>query len=168
MKILVISDVDGCLTDGGMYYDSTGKVIKRFSAGDHEGLKLLKKNNIDTKFITADKVGYPITKQRIDDMSKSELYIISETERPLFIKEFRKIYDYIIFFGDGLGDAQIKRQGICDLFICPSQSIKPVKNLADIVTENEGGHAAFLEMAISALYRLYENKIIDNIKELYD
>ena len=167
-RIILISDVDGCLTDGGMYYDSTGKVMKRFSAGDHEGLKLLKKNNIEVIFITADKVGEPITRQRINDMSNSELHVISEKERPNFIKKYKDNYDYIIFFGDGLGDAQIKRKNICDIFVCPNQSIKPVKECADIITKNEGGHAAFLEMSIAVLNNLLRNKIIDNIQELYE
>ena len=168
MKILVISDVDGCLTDGGMYYDSTGKVMKRFSAGDHEGLKLLKKNNIDVIFITADKVGEPITRQRLKDMSNSELHVISEKERPNFIQKYRDNYDYIIFFGDGLGDAQIKRKNICDMFVCPNQSISLVKSCADIITANEGGHAAFLEMSISVLYKLLDKKLINNVEELYE
>lgn len=161
-RILLISDVDGCLTDGGMYYSSDGKEMKRFSAGDHEGLKLLKKNDIEVLFITADKVGFPITKMRMRDMSNSEVHVISENDRLDFIEQCKNAYDKVIFFGDGLGDIQVKLNKACDLFICPKQARKEVKMFSDYVCEYEGGHGAFLDMAIWVC----ENHI-PNHKKLY-
>ena len=42
---LIISDVDGVLTDGGMYYSKTGEVMKKFNAKDGMGVELLRKKN---------------------------------------------------------------------------------------------------------------------------
>ena len=166
-KILLISDVDGCLTDGGMYYTSEGKIMKRFSAGDHEGLKLLKKNGIEVIFITADRVGLPISKRRLIDMSNSEIDVVPENKRLSFFDAYQKKYDYIIFFGDGLGDAKVKKENACNLFVCPAQSIGEVKKFANIVCDKEGGHQAFLDMSIKVLEYLYDKKIIEKIEELY-
>lgn len=168
LKIIVISDVDGCLTDGGMYYDSTGKVMKKFSAGDHEGLKLLKKNGIDVEFITADKAGLPIVEKRMKDMSNSVLHVISEKERVEFIRSYYGKYNQVIFFGDGPGDANVKKKLACNWFICPAQSLQSVKNIASFILEKRGGDGAFGEFAERVLIELYNRKYIPEIKYLYD
>ena len=100
-KILVISDVDGCITTGHFIYTINGKAAKVFGANDHEGVKLLRKNNIDVEFITADRVGYTITQKRMSEL-KCECNIFSETERLDYIKSKLKEYDLVFFFGDGL------------------------------------------------------------------
>lgn len=165
-RILVVSDVDGCLTDGGMYYTSDGKVMKKFSAGDHEGLKWLKLNGIDVEFITADNIGLDITKARIKDMSNSKLTLIKEIDRKEYFKNLRNDYDYIIFFGDGLGDAIVKRHNLCDLFVCPEQAHHFVRCESDLVS-NAGGNAAFLSMAYKVLLKLKNDGLIEELKELY-
>lgn len=167
-KILVISDVDGCLTDGGMYYDSTGKVMKKFSAGDHEGYKSLRKNNIDVLFITADIVGFEITEKRMKDMSNAQIDIVKEVNRLGFVEQYRSKYDIVVLFGDGLGDAFVRLKNGCDLFICPQQSINEVKRVADIVTDKKGGDQAFLDMTSRLLQYLYERDYIENIKHIYE
>jgi 3-deoxy-manno-octulosonate cytidylyltransferase (CMP-KDO synthetase) len=43
---LVITDVDGVLTDGGIYYDSTGECLKRFHVRDGLGMRMLEENGI--------------------------------------------------------------------------------------------------------------------------
>ena len=47
IKVL-LTDVDGVLTDCGMYYDKTGDIMKKFHARDGMGVTLLKKNGIPT------------------------------------------------------------------------------------------------------------------------
>ena len=163
-KIIVISDVDGCLTDGGLYYTAAGKVVKKFGVGDHEGVKLLKKNGIDVKFVTADKTGLPIVSKRIKDMSNCLLCVLSEIDRLDYIKKHKSFYDTVVFFGDGLGDANVKKHNACDIFVCPKQSRKEVQNIADYVTEQEGGRGAYLDMAIWAAKKLRGK----NYKELYE
>ena len=44
---LVITDVDGVLTDGGMYYSETGKIQKKFNTKDGMAVELLKENGIE-------------------------------------------------------------------------------------------------------------------------
>ena len=68
MNKIVISDCDGCLTDGKFIYTADGKIAKVFGAHDNDGVKMLKKADYEVVFITADKRGYDRTKKRIDDM----------------------------------------------------------------------------------------------------
>lgn len=49
---LIITDVDGVLTDGGMYYTENGEMLKKFNARDGMGVELLLSNKIKTIFMT--------------------------------------------------------------------------------------------------------------------
>ena len=52
---LFISDVDGVLTDGSMYYTETGDEMKRFNTYDGMAFMLLKERGIKTAIITSEK-----------------------------------------------------------------------------------------------------------------
>ena len=54
IKIL-LTDVDGVLTDGGMYYTPDGDYMKKFNARDGMGINLLKRNEIPTVIVTKEK-----------------------------------------------------------------------------------------------------------------
>ena len=51
---LVITDVDGVLTDGGMYYSKNGEIMKKFNAKDGMGVELLLQNKIKTVLLTSE------------------------------------------------------------------------------------------------------------------
>ena len=53
---LLLTDVDGVLTDGGMYYTSTGDYMKKFHTRDGMGVNLLKKSKIPTIIVTKEMV----------------------------------------------------------------------------------------------------------------
>ena len=52
---VVITDVDGVLTDGGMYYSDKGELLKKFNTRDGMGFELLRKAKIKTIIITREK-----------------------------------------------------------------------------------------------------------------
>lgn len=144
-KIIVISDVDGCLTDGKYTYTVDGKVSKVFGPHDNDGVKLLRKNGIEVRFISADKRGFDITNKRITDM-KCQLDYVSETDRPWYISKALEEYE-VIFFGDGLGDLAAAMANPSVYFIAPKNARWQVKDYADHVTTNIGGEGAFLDLA---------------------
>ena len=49
---LVLTDVDGVLTDGGRYYSEKGEIVKRFHVRDGMGINILLRNGIKTAIIT--------------------------------------------------------------------------------------------------------------------
>lgn len=148
-RICVVSDVDGCLTDGNFIYTVDGKVAKIFGPHDNDGVKLLAKNDIKTVFISADSRGFPITKKRIEDM-KCEIYQVSEKERLHWIRNYKaeNNIDVLIFFGDGIADAKVKNENACTLFVSPENARPEAKAVANHVTEHRGGQGAFLDLAI--------------------
>jgi len=52
---IVMTDVDGVLTDGGMYYSSNGDIMKKFFTRDGMGVTLLRKNGIPSIIVTKEK-----------------------------------------------------------------------------------------------------------------
>lgn len=149
-KIVVISDVDGCLTDGKFIYTADGKVAKIYGPHDADGVKLLKRNDVDIVFISADKRGFPITSKRISDM-KCDLFNVSEEERKNwiinYINEKKTQYENVVsvFFGDGINDAAAA--DVVDIFIAPNNARKEAKYVSKYVTPSNGGEGAFLDLA---------------------
>lgn len=54
---LFLTDVDGTLTDGGMYYTSEGEVMKRFNARDGMGLRLIQRSGVKVGIATSENTG---------------------------------------------------------------------------------------------------------------
>ena len=51
---LFLTDVDGTLTDGGMYYTASGDVMKKFNARDGMGLQLLQRAGVRVGIVTSE------------------------------------------------------------------------------------------------------------------
>lgn len=165
-KTIVISDVDGCLTDGKFVYTVDGKVAKIYGPHDNDGVKLLRKNGIETIFISADKRGFDITSKRITDM-KCPLWLVSEAERADFLKQYIDDEYDVFFFGDGLGDlaAYLKNADSgCIVLIAPKNARPQVKEDAAYVTPHIGGEGAFLDLAEWVVKTIIPEK---ERKELY-
>lgn len=73
MVKLFLTDVDGCLTDGGMYYTAEGDVMKRFCVYDGMGMVLLQKAGIPCGILTSE--NSPVVKARAEKLHLEFLYL---------------------------------------------------------------------------------------------
>ncbi|MBU1611940.1 MAG: HAD-IIIA family hydrolase [Proteobacteria bacterium] len=71
IKLLVL-DVDGVLTDGGLYYDDEGRVSKRFNVQDGLGIKIAQKSGLDIAVITG--LNQPVVELRIRELGITEYH----------------------------------------------------------------------------------------------
>lgn len=164
----LILDVDGVLTDGGFYYSSEGKVMKRFGADDNDALTLLRPY-LDIVFVTGDKRGFPISQKRIEDMHFC-LELVSTIKRIDWIKERYNPQD-VIYMGDGIFDHYVMRE--VGYAISTQDGDSNAQKYADYVTERTGGHRAVAEACIHILKQFFvpydENKLpLDNINYARD
>ena len=142
-----ISDVDGCLNDGKIYWDAIGlKPFKAFGNYDHDGVKLLKPH-VKLIFISADKHGWDILKSRIVDHMKCDLHYVPELLRYDFVESYN--FDKVVYMGDGLYDAKIIKKA--KLGIAPAQARIEAKQSADFVTPSNGGEGAYLDASLHIL-----------------
>ena len=142
---IVLTDVDGVLTDGGMYYSKNGEVMKKFNTRDGRGVELLSKNHIGTIIITKEKS--EIVKQRGKKIKVLKTYIgISKKENLLdkICKENKVGLNNIAYIGDDINDLEImKRVGFS---ATPKNGIEKIKNISDYICESNGGDGVFREI----------------------
>ncbi len=146
-----IVDVDGVMTTGHFFYSAEGKVMKIFGPDDNDGLSLLK-TNVDIRFVTGDKKGFPISKRRIVDDMKYELDIVSTIRRIDWIKE-RYPLENVIYMGDGIFDHYVMRE--VGYSIAPANADKLAKQHANFVTERSGGERAVAEACLHIMEKFF-------------
>lgn len=142
---LVVTDVDGVLTDGGMYYSEKGEILKKFNTRDGMGIELLASFNIHTVLVTKEKS--EIAKKRATKV-KAEIYTgITKKEilLPELCKKFCVKKNEIAYIGDDLNDLKIMQN--VGLSIAPSDAVSIVKQNADYISKLEGGRGVLREVA---------------------
>lgn len=143
---IVLTDVDGVLTDGGMYYTKDGDIMKKFHTRDGMGITLLKKQNISTIIITKEKT--MMVKQWSKKMKIRELYD-GVKQKDLMIEKICKKYelkvDELAYIGDDVNDIELLKK--VGLSACPADGIKEVKDICDYVCKTNSGNGAFRELS---------------------
>lgn len=163
IKYLVI-DVDGTMTDGGIYYDESGNELKKFCTRDAAGFFAARKSGIKIIVITGRICA--ATERRMKEMKVDYLFQ-NVKNKEKFLKEFvkdnkieKKDLGYI---GDDLNDyASMKLAGFIG---CPADSCTEILSIADYVSSVNGGNGAVRDI-IEHLLR-EEEKWIKAITEVY-
>lgn len=144
IKYLII-DVDGTMTDSGIYYDDDGNELKRFSTKDGAGFFACREGGIKIIVITGRSC--EATSRRMKEMKVEELYQ-GVMEKVSFIKEYLRKYsiskDEIGYIGDDINDVPSMR--LCGFIGCPKDSCKEVLDLADYISPLCGGHGAMRDV----------------------
>ncbi|MCX7876775.1 MAG: HAD hydrolase family protein [Melioribacteraceae bacterium] len=144
---LLLTDVDGVLTDTGVYYSAKGEELKRFSIRDGMGVERLRKLvDVETGIVTRENTD--IVFMRAKKLKIEELYLgIFEKEKILdeILERKNLKASEVAFIGDDTNDIEIiKKVG---LSACPNDAMKHVKKICDIILDNKGGNGAFRELA---------------------
>jgi len=143
---LFASDVDGVLTDAGMYYSESGDEWKKFNTRDGMGIKLLQRAGLLTALVTqeqtklvarrADKLAIPEVHQGAYD--KLAVLRAMAAKHGLTLRE-------VAYMGDDVNDlAALKAVGFS---AAPADAILPVRQTVHYVCRNKGGEGAVREVA---------------------
>ena len=151
----VIFDIDWVFTNWNFIYTADWKVAKIFWPHDADGVKLLRKYNINIQCISADKRWYPITKKRIQDDMKLPLENITEVDR---IERLKNNFNLskCIYMWDWFTDAKIFP--LMGYSIAPSNAFYLAKEKADYVTKTPGWAWAVLEAVLHIMDKFYDIK----------
>ena len=143
---LVLTDVDGVLTDGGMYYTTQGDIMKKFHTRDGMGVTLLRKYNIPTILITKEKT--KMVKQWAAKMKVEKLYDGIIKKNMILDKvcnAFNLKSDEIAYIGDDVNDVPLLK-AVC-LAVTPNDGTKEAKSVSHSICNLKGGEGAFREFA---------------------
>lgn len=142
---MFLTDCDGCLTDGGMYYSEDGDELKKFNARDGLGFALLKEHGIITGVITGentDIVKRRAQKLQIDEVHqgvKNKLEIIEQ-----LAEKYHVSLDEIAYVGDDVNDiGALEKVG----FSCTvNNALGEIKEKVGYVSKRNGGEGAVREI----------------------
>ena len=142
---LLVLDVDGVLTDGGLYYDSTGLAMKRFDSQDGNGIKMLQGCGVEVAVISG--MNAPCVKRRLEALGIGTYHGGAQYKTRLLETmrvERRLTWNEIAYVGDEWVDlAAMAKVG---LPIAVANARPEVKERALYVTKASGGHGAVREV----------------------
>ena len=142
---LLLLDVDGTLTDGGLYLTGEGPAMKRFDVHDGLGLVRLQRAGVEVVLISADRS--PITHMRAQKLGiravidgcqdKSQAVRILLEERELDPSS-------AMYMGDDITDLEAMAE--VGHSAAPGSAVAAVREAVDYVTTRGGGHGAVREV----------------------
>ena len=144
---IFLSDVDGVLTDGGMYYTESGDEFKKFNCYDGMGMKLLQEKGYKVGIITSE--DKQINRNRARKL-KLDFDFHGIKDKLKFVREFCINENFklseIAYIGDDINCFDLlSNVGVC---ACPKNAVSKIKNITNIKLLNStGGNGAFREFA---------------------
>ncbi|MCK3654783.1 3-deoxy-D-manno-octulosonate 8-phosphate phosphatase [Pasteurellaceae bacterium Macca] len=143
---LVITDVDGVLTDGSLYYSENGEALKYFNVKDGLGIKMLLACGIQVAVLSGGDT--PILRRRIQDLGIPlfQLGKMSKRQACLDLMAAANVTpEETAFLGDDTLD--LPAFEICGLAVAVGDAFDYIKCQADLVLKQEGGKGAFRELS---------------------
>lgn len=148
---LVVFDVDGVLTDGGLWFGPEGELIKRFDVRDGLGIRLLKQTGIEIALISGGQGG--ATQIRAKQLG-IEHCIIGAKDKSACLRYLQQQTNHsraeTLFLGDDLNDLTVLPE--VSLLIAPSDAARALRRRAHITLKNKGGNGAVRELADRILH----------------
>jgi 3-deoxy-D-manno-octulosonate 8-phosphate phosphatase (KDO 8-P phosphatase) len=138
---VVFFDVDGVLTDGGLYFSETGEALKRFHTLDGQGLKLLKQAGMTPVIITGR--DSPALRMRLKALGIEHARFGTEDKRPAaedFLQALGLDWSQAAAMGDDWPDLPVMQRAA--LACAPANAHVQAKALAHHVTTERGGEGA--------------------------
>ncbi len=142
---LIIFDVDGVLTDGGLYFSDDGQEFKRFNSLDGLGIKILKDNGIEPAIITAR--NSKTVEHRMKNLGIKHFYQGQNDKLVAFNDLLNKLKlnaDQVAYMGDDVIDLPVMTK--VGLPISVANAHELVKEHSCIITDKIGGHGAVREV----------------------
>ncbi len=143
---IVLTDVDGVLTDGGMYYTKDGDIMKKFHARDGMGVTLLRKKSIPTIIITKEKTS--MVKKWSSKMKVAKLYdgiIEKESMIKIISEKFQVNTSEMAYIGDDINDLNLLEK--VGFSVSPKDGMEFIRKKCDYVSKTKGGEGVFREVA---------------------
>jgi len=149
---LLVLDVDGVLTDGGLYYGSEGEPLKRFDVRDGLGIRLIQSLGIEVACLSGGRGG--ATQLRAAHLGIRHV-LVGIKDKAAAIVELAALVgvaaEQTAYVGDDLNDLVVRDH--VGLLLTPADAPDWFCRRADLVLPEPGGHGAIRALAEALLYR---------------
>ncbi|MFM7005703.1 MAG: KdsC family phosphatase [Flavobacteriales bacterium] len=145
LKMLIL-DVDGVLTDGGMYVSEKGDQMKRYHTQDGLALLELSKSNKLTLGIISSGFTQHMVQDRAALLGIEHVYVGRESKLDVlkgWCNSLGLTLNEVAMIGDDLNDLPVMQA--VGLAVCPASAVAKVKSAADIILSRKGGDACVRE-----------------------
>ena len=142
---LLVLDVDGTLTDGGVYIDSNGIQSKKFNIKDGMGITQLREQGIHIGIISHSR-SKSILDERARMLGIERMYSGKEPKLQVldrWLKELELAYEHVAYVGDDINDLDVIHK--VGLSACPHDAHYSVVKEVDIVLQRNGGDGCVRE-----------------------
>lgn len=144
IKLLVL-DVDGVMTDGGMYYTESGDQFKKYNTKDGMAIQHLVKSDFQVAIISS---GFKaeMVKARAELLGIQRCYVGRDPKMQIlegYCKEMAITLENVALVGDDINDLEMIRK--IGFSACPSDAVNAVKSQVDVVLSKKGGEGCVRE-----------------------
>ncbi len=141
---LLVLDVDGTMTDGGVYYDATGNELKKFAIKDGAGIVAARAAGVRVMICTGREC--EAVRRRAADLHID--YVFQNVkDKAAFLREFMAgqglAREQVAYCGDDWND--LSAMALCGFVACPADAAAAVAERADFVGCKKGGEGAVRE-----------------------
>ncbi len=142
---LLILDVDGVMTDGGMYFTENGDQIKKYNTKDGMAIRHLTTKDFQVAIISS---GFqPGMVEKRAEMLGIQNCIVSRDPKIDLLKkmcaEMNLELENVAIIGDDINDLDIIKK--CGFSACPADAVEVVKSNVDLILKNKGGQGCVRE-----------------------
>ena len=149
---LLVCDVDGVLTDGGLHYDERGGVVKRFDVRDGLAIRMLQRSGIEVAFLSGGRSGAIEQRARHLDIRH---YLVGVGDKLAALQDLLDQLDlgpeHTAFIGDDLNDLTVRPA--VGLLVSHANGARGLRCQADLVLRQNGGDGAVRELAELLLHQ---------------
>ena len=142
---LFATDVDGVLTDAGMYYGESGEELKKFHTRDGMGMKLLQAEGVVTAIITMENT--KIVERRGIKLGIPEIFQGAKDKVAVLLNLSEKYgipFEQMAYIGDDVNDVEaLKAVGYA---AAPADCVDQVRQVVHYVCKKKGGEGAVREV----------------------
>lgn len=142
---MFLTDCDGCLTDGGMYYSEHGDELKKFNTRDGMGFALLRQKGVITGIVTSENVD--VNRRRAEKL-KLDILEAGCKDKVTAVKRICKECDIdmsnVCYIGDDINDLEVIK--MVGFGCCPADAMPEVKEVAKYVSKAKGGEGVIREV----------------------
>ena len=141
IKVLVL-DVDGTLTDAGMYYSADGEQLKKFNTRDAKGLELIREK-LGLRIVILTRENSPIVTARAHKLRIDDCYI-GVLEKLVFMEQFclenHLSMANVAYVGDDINDLDCMQKA--GFSACPANAEEEIKKASHYISKENGGEGA--------------------------
>lgn len=161
---LIVIDVDGTMTDAGIYYDEHGNELKKFCTKDAAGFFAAHYAGIQIMVLTGREC--QATTRRMGEM-KVEYLVQNIKDKVSYLKQFMQKHsitkEEMAYLGDDLND--LGGMALAGFVGCPVDACEEIKEISDYVSDVKGGYGAVRDI-ISYMLKI-RGEWEKAVKEIY-